>query len=36
MTRRRNGLLYEVRKLKREGAIEKYWTDFNGSVTIKH
>ena len=36
LTRRRNGLLYEVRKLKREGAIEKYWTDFNGSVTIKH
>ena len=35
LTRRRNGLLYEVRKLKREGAIDKYWTDFNGSVTIK-
>ena len=35
LTRRRNSLLYEVRKLKREGAIEKYWTDFNGSVTIK-
>merc|ERR1712055_138678 len=35
LTRRRNSLLYEVRKLKREGAIEKYWIDFNGSITIK-
>ena len=35
LTRRRNSLLYEVRKLKREGAIEKYWTDFNGAITIK-
>ena len=35
LTRRRNSLLYEVRKLKRETDIFKYWTDFDGSITIK-
>ena len=35
LTRRRNTLLYEVRKLKKENHIFKYWTDFNGSITIK-
>ena len=33
LTRRRNAFLYEVRKLKREGAL--YWSDFNGAITIK-
>ena len=35
LTRRRNTLLYEVRKLKRDGAIFKYWSDFNGAITVK-
>ena len=35
LTRRRNSLLYEVRKLKRDGVIVKYWSDFNGAITIK-
>lgn len=35
LTRRRNSLLYEVRKLKRDGDIFKYWSDFNGAITIK-
>ena len=35
LTRRRNSLLYEVRKLKREGSIFKYWSDYNGAITIK-
>ena len=35
LTRRRNSLLYEVRKLKKENQIFKYWTDFNGSITVK-
>ena len=35
LTRRRNSLLYEVRKLKRENAIFKYWSDFNGAITVK-
>ena len=34
LTRRRNSLLYEVRKLKRENAIFKYWSDFNGAITV--
>ena len=35
LTRRRNSLLFEIRKLKREGSIFKYWTDFTGAITIK-
>ena len=35
LTRRRNSLLYEVRKMKRDGDLFKYWTDFDGSITIK-
>ena len=35
LTRRRNGILYEVRKLKRSGDIFKYWTDYNGTITMK-
>ena len=35
LTRRRNSLLYEVRKLKRDGDIFKFWSDFNGAITIK-
>ena len=35
LTRRRNSLLYEVRKLKREQSIFKYWSDWNGCITIK-
>ena len=35
LTRRRNGLLYEVRKLKRSGDIFKFWTDYDGTITVK-
>ena len=35
LTKRRNSLLYEIRKLKRSGDIFKFWTDFNGAITIK-
>ena len=35
LTRRRNSLLFEVRKLKRDGAVFKYWTDFDGTITLK-
>ena len=35
LTRRRNALLYDIRKLKRDGAIFKYWTDFDGAITVK-
>ena len=35
LTRRRNSLLYDIRKLKREGSIFKYWTDFTGVITVK-
>ena len=35
LTRRRNSLLYEVWKLKCDGVIFKYWTDFNGTITLK-
>ena len=35
LTRRRNGLLFEVRKLKRSGDIFRFWTDFDGTITIK-
>ena len=35
LTRRRNSLLFEVRKLKRDGNLFKYWSDFNGTITVK-
>ena len=35
LTRRRNTLLYEVRKLKRDNNIFKYWTNYNGTITFK-
>ena len=35
LTRRRNSLLYEIRKLKREGKISQYYTDFDGSIHVK-
>jgi hypothetical protein len=35
LTRWRNSLLYEVRKLKRDGAVFKYWTDFDGTIILK-
>lgn len=35
LTRRRNSLLYEVRRLKRDGEVFKYWTDFDGTITLK-
>ena len=35
LTRRRNSLLYEVRKLKREGKVKKFFTDYDGSISIK-
>ena len=35
LTRRRNSLLYEIRKLKRMGSIFQYWTDFTGAITLK-
>ena len=35
LTRRRNAVLFEVRKLKRSGDIFRFWTDFDGAITIK-
>jgi hypothetical protein len=35
LTRRRSQLLYEVRQLKKQGKIARYWTDSDGSITIK-
>ena len=35
LTRRRNSLLYEIRKMKRNSEIFKYWSDYNGTITIK-
>ena len=35
LTRRRNALLYTIRKLKREGSIFKYWSDYDGAITVK-
>ena len=35
LTRRRNTLLYEVRKLKSEKKIVKYFTDYDGTITVK-
>ena len=35
LTRRRSGLLYDVRKLKKDGDIEKYFSDENGNISIQ-
>jgi hypothetical protein len=35
LTRRRSQLLWEVRKLKKSGKIARYWTDSDGSITIR-
>ena len=35
MTKRRNSLSCEIRKLKKEKEIAKYYTDFDGTITIK-
>ena len=35
LTSRRASLLYEVRKLKKAGKIYKFFTDFDGQITIK-
>ena len=34
LTKRRNALLYEVRKLKRAGKIHKYFVNDNGSMSV--
>ena len=34
-TRRRNALLYEIRVLKREGKVHKYFSDENGSISFR-
>ena len=35
LTKRRSGLLYEVRKLKKEGQIARYYSDEEGIISIK-
>jgi hypothetical protein len=35
LTRRRSQLLYEVRQLKKQGKIARYWTDSDGSITVR-
>ena len=35
LTRRRSQLLYNVRVLKKEGKIARYWTDSDGSITVR-
>ena len=35
LTRRRNALAYEIRKLKKSGKIQKFLTDENGHISIK-
>ena len=34
-TKQRNSLLYEVRRLKREGKIVNYLTDYDGSISVQ-
>ena len=33
--RKRNGILYEVRQLKKAGKISKFFTDENGQISVK-
>ena len=35
LTKKRNGLLYEVRKAKRENRIAKYFVDFDGNIEVQ-
>ena len=35
LTRRRAAMLYEVRKLKKAGKLHKFFTDFDGQITVK-
>ena len=35
LTRKRASLLYEVRQLKKAGKIHKFFTDFDGQITVK-
>lgn len=35
LTRRRNSLVYEIRKMKKMGKIHKFLTDENGHITVK-
>ena len=35
LTKRRNALVYEIRKFRREGKIHKFFTDENGHISIK-
>ena len=35
LTRKRNGILYEVRQLKKAGKISKFFTDKNGQISLK-
>ena len=35
LTRRRNGLIYELRQLKRDGKIDKFYSDENGQISVK-
>ena len=34
LTRRRNNLLYEVRQLKRQDKVAKFYTDENGGIKV--
>ena len=35
LTKRRSKLLFEVRQLKKQAKIEKFWSDENGNITIQ-
>ena len=35
LTRKRNGILYEIRQLKKAGKISKFFTDENGQISFK-
>ena len=35
LTRKRNGILYEVRQLKKASKISKFYTDENGQISVK-
>ena len=34
LTKRRNAVLYEIRKLKRENKLYRFFTDFDGSISV--
>ena len=35
LTRRRSALLFDVRQLKKEGKIEKFWSDEEGNISVQ-